>query len=148
MLLRRAVLALGALLALSDAGQGADKLPFAVVVNTESKLARISDDELLRIFLGKKTLWEETSTRIQPALLEEELPVAQAFLESTLKKSVSQYRAYWKRLLFSGGGSAPRTFRSSAQVIDFVTRQPGAIGVVESTAADARVRVLVLDVAN
>ena len=64
-----------------------------------------------------------------------------------MKKSVSQYRAYWKRLLFSGGGSAPRTFRTSAQVIDFVTRQPGAIGVVESSAADAA-RVKVLDVTN
>ena len=143
---RRAMLAAAVLLALAPAGKGADKAPFAVVVNTESKLAKISDDELLRIYLGKKTLWEESGTRIQPALLEEELPIAQAFLESTLKKSVSQYRAYWKRLLFSGGGSAPRTFRTSAQVIDFVTRQPGAIGVVDSATADARVRVL--DVTN
>ena len=135
-----------ALLVLAGPESGADKLPFAVVVNNESKLSKIDDDELLRIYLGKKTLWEETGTRIQPALLEEELPISQGFLEGTLKKSVSQYRAYWKRLLFSGGGSAPRTFRTSAQVIDFVTRQPGAIGVVESTAADARVRVL--DVTN
>ena len=147
MALRRVIPALLALLALGgDSSWCADKSPFAVVVNNESKLAKLSDDELLRIYLGKKTLWEETGTRIQPALLEEEQQVAQAFLESTLKKSVSQYRAYWKRLLFSGGGSAPRTFRTSAQVIDFVTRQPGAIGVIESSAVDARVRVL--DVTN
>jgi ABC-type phosphate transport system substrate-binding protein len=146
MRLRRGIPALVALLALSASSWSADKAPFTVVVNTESKLSKISDDDLLRIFLGKKTLWEETGTRIQPALLEEEQQVAQTFLEGTLKKSVSQYRAYWKRLLFSGGGGAPRTFRTSAQVIDFVTRQPGAIGVVESSAADARVKVL--DVTN
>lgn len=128
------------------AGAGADKPGFTVVVNTESKLQKISDDDLLRIYLGKKTLWEETSTRIQPALLEEDQASAQAFLEGALKKSVSQYRAYWKRLLFSGGGSSPRTFRTSAQVMEFVARQPGGIGVVESSAVDNRVKVL--DVTN
>ena len=146
MALGRGIPALVALLVLGGSGWSADKPPFTVVVNSESKLSKIGDDELLRIYLGKKTLWEETGTRIQPALLEEEQPVAQAFLEGTLKKSVSQYRAYWKRLLFSGGGTAPRTFRTSAQVIDFVTRQPGAIGVVESSAVDARVKVV--DVTN
>jgi ABC-type phosphate transport system substrate-binding protein len=132
-----------ALLLLAPAATpAADRPSFAVVVNTESQLLKISDDDLLRIYLGKKTLWEATSTRIQPALLEEDRATAQAFLETTLKKSVSQYRAYWKRLLFSGGGTSPRTFRSSAQVIDFVARQPGGIGIVEASAADSRVKVL------
>ena len=143
---RLALPALLALVAMPAAGPAADKPVFAVVINNESKLAKISDDDLLRIFLGKKTLWEDSGTRIQPALLDEENATAQVFLETTLKKSVSQYRAYWKRLLFSGGGSSPRTFRSSAQVIDFVTRQPGGIGVVEASAVDNRVRVL--DVTN
>jgi ABC-type phosphate transport system substrate-binding protein len=124
----------------------ADRPAFAVVVSTESKLTKIGDDELLRIYLGKKTLWEETGTRIQPALLDEEAATAQAFLETTLKKSVSQYRAYWKRLLFSGGGTAPRTFRNSTQVIDFVARQPGGIGIVDANVADSRVKVL--EIAN
>jgi len=140
--MRLATLVTIAALALAPAVGGADRSGFTVVVNTESKLAKISDDDLARIFLGKKTLWEDSGTRVQPALLEEELPGAQTFLEGALKKSVSQYRAYWKRLLFSGGGSAPRTFKNSTQVIDFVARQPGAIGIVESGAADARVKVV------
>ncbi len=134
--------ALAVLVTLAPVTGAADKAGFSIVVNTESKLTKISDDDLARVFLGKKTLWEDSGTRVQPALLEEELPVAQSFLEGALKKSVSQYRAYWKRLLFSGGGSAPRTFKNSAQVIEFVARQPGAIGVVGAGAADARVRVV------
>ena len=140
--MRLASLLTVAALAIAPSAFGADKPGFSVVVNTESKLAKISDDDLARIFLGKKTLWEDSGNRVQPALLEEELPVAQGFLEGALKKSVSQYRAYWKRLLFSGGGSAPRTFKNSTQVIEFVARQPGAIGIVESGAADARVKVV------
>ena len=113
---------------------------WVVVVNPESELRRIQRDDLARIYLGKKTLWEEKGTRIAPALLEEGDALTGAFLESVVKKSVSQYRAYWKRLLFSGGGAAPRSFRQSSQVIEFVARQPGGIGIVGSSAVDDRVR--------
>jgi hypothetical protein len=77
-----------------------------------------------------------------PAMLDEEAPHMQPFLDQVLKKSVDQYRAYWKRLLFSGGGTAPTTFRTSRQVLDFVAKNPGAIGVVEPTAEDDRVKVV------
>jgi ABC-type phosphate transport system substrate-binding protein len=112
-----------------------------VVVNAEGAATKISKDDLARIYLGKKTLWDSGS-RIVPAMLEESTPAGEAFLDSTLKKSVAQYRAYWKRLLFSGGGAPPRSFHSSAQVIDFVAKQPGAIGVVEASATDDRVKVV------
>jgi len=112
-----------------------------VVMNTEGTPAQLSREDLARIFLGKKTLWE-SDTRIVPCMLEESTPGGEAFLDSTLKKTVAQYRAYWKRLLFSGGGAPPRTFHSSAQVIDFVAKQPGAIGVVEASASDDRVKVV------
>jgi len=113
---------------------------WVVVVNSESNLQRIARDDLARIYLGKKTLWEDKGTRIAPALLDEGSPLTREFLETTLKKSVSQYRAYWKRLLFSGGGAAPKTFRQSSQVLEFVARQPGGIGIVEAGAVDDRVR--------
>ena len=120
--------------------QGVDR-SLRVIVSKENKLASLSTDDLNRIFLGKKTLWE-TGTRIVPAMPEEESPAGETFLAGTLKKSVSQFRAYWKRLLFSGGGTVPKVFRSSAQLVDFVARQPGAIAVIEAQAVDDRVRVL------
>ena len=122
------------------AAQGVDR-SLRVVVSKDNKLASLTTDDLNRIFLGKKTLWE-SGTRIVPAMPEEESTAGEAFLSVTLKKSVSQFRAYWKRLLFSGGGTVPKVFRSSSQLIDFVARQPGAIAVVEASAVDDRVRVL------
>ncbi len=124
----------------SALAQGVDR-SLRVIVSKENKLASLSTDDLNRIFLGKKTLWE-TGTRIVPAMPEEESPAGETFLAGTLKKSVSQFRAYWKRLLFSGGGTVPKVFRSSAQLVDFVARQPGAIAVIEAQAVDDRVRVL------
>jgi ABC-type phosphate transport system substrate-binding protein len=121
-------------------GQGVDR-SLRVVVNKENKLATLTTDDLTRIFLGKKTLWD-SGTRIVPVMPEEESPSGELFLSGTLKKSVSQFRAYWKRLLFSGGGAVPKVFRNADQLLDFVARQPGAIGVIEASAVDDRVRVL------
>ena len=120
--------------------QGVDR-SLRVVVNKENKVASLTTDDLTRIFLGKKTLWD-SGTRIVPVMPEEESPTGELFLSGTLKKSVSQFRAYWKRLLFSGGGAVPKVFRNHDQLLDFVARQPGAIGVVEASAVDDRVRVL------
>mgnify|MGYP001359787419 CR=1 FL=1 len=120
--------------------QGVDR-SLRVIVSKENKIASLSTDDLNRIFLGKKTLWE-SGTRIVPAMPEEESPAGETFLAGTLKKSVSQFRAYWKRLLFSGGGTVPKVFRNSSQLVDFVARQPGAIAVIEASAVDDRVRVL------
>jgi ABC-type phosphate transport system substrate-binding protein len=120
--------------------QGVDR-SLRVVVSKENKIDSLSTDDLNRIFLGKKTLWD-SGTRIVPAMPEEESPAGELFLSGTLKKSVSQFRAYWKRLLFSGGGTVPKVFRSSSQILDFVARQPGAIAVIEASAVDDRVRVL------
>ena len=120
--------------------QGGSAAPTVrIVANPDTKVTQIQREELARIYLGKKTLWD-TGTRIVPAMPEEESPLGTEFLEQTLHKSVSQYRAYWKRLLFSGGGAPPRTFRTSAQVLEFVAKQPGAIGVVEASASDDRVK--------
>lgn len=134
------LLACVALLPGPASAQGVDR-SLRVVVNKDNKLASMTTDDLTRIFLGKKTLWD-SGTRIVPVMPEEESATGELFLSGTLKKSVSQFRAYWKRLLFSGGGAVPKVFRNHDQLLDFVARQPGAIGIVEASAVDDRVRVL------
>jgi len=139
--LRLRALALGlALLPLVVSAQGVNA-SLRIIVNKENKIASLSTDDLQRIFLGKKTLWE-SGTRIVPVMPEEEGPAGTAFLSGTMQKSVSQFRTYWKRLLFSGGGTVPKVFRTSGQILDFVARQPGGIGVIEASAVDDRVRIL------
>ena len=113
----------------------------AVIVNNTTSVSEISARDLAQIYLGKKTLWP-SGTRIVPVLIDPENTSAARFLMGTVKKTTSQYRAYWKRRLYSGGGSVPRTFRSSAAVVDYVARTPGAIGVVEDSVKDARVQVV------
>lgn len=126
---------------LAHESRAAELEGLAVVANPDTAVDKLDAEALARIYLGKRTLWDN-GTRIMPAMLDENDRRSAAFLEQVVKKSVSQYRAYWKRLLFSGGGVAPRTFRSSSQVLEFVARQPGGIGVVDAQAIDDRVRVV------
>lgn len=112
-----------------------------VVVNNEVDPSKINADELEMIYLGKKTLWD-SGQRIVPVLVNEESEESKQFLERVLSKSVSQYRAYWKRRLFSGGGTVPKTFRNSAEVVDYVSKTPGAIGIVQPGTKDSRLKIV------
>lgn len=135
--------ALAATLAATTTSIAAAQGSVKIIVNSEVEVASLSQAELARIYLGKKTLWDSGS-RITPSLLNEKSPLTEAFLEESVKKTVRQYRAYWKRHLFSGKGTAPKTFASSSQVANYVADNPGAIGVVDATFEDDRVKVVEL----
>lgn len=115
-----------------------------IIVNPDVDVSTLSQAEIARIYLGKKTFWDSGS-RITPSLLNEQSPLTEAFLEESVRKTVRQYRAYWKRHLFSGKGTAPKTFTSSRQVANYVAENPGAIGVVDAGFEDDRVKVVELD---
>ena len=114
-----------------------------IIVNPDVEVSSMSQAELARIYLGKKTLWDSGS-RITPSLLNEKSPLTKEFLEENVRKTVRQYRAYWKRHLFSGKGTAPKTFSSSRQVANYVAENPGGIGVVDAGFEDDRVKVVEL----
>ena len=114
-----------------------------VIVHTDVEVISVSQAELARIYLGKKTFWD-SGARIDPSLLDEDSPLTASFLEANLKKTVSQFRAYWKRYLFSGQGTAPKTFASSKKVADYVAANPGSIGIVDGNYTDDRVKLIEL----
>ena len=136
--MKRAFLIVGLSLAALASAAGAEGQT-KVIVSTDVEVSAISQAEIARIYLGKKTFWD-SGARIQPSLLDEKSPLTESFLEENLKKTVRQFRAYWKRHLFSGQGTAPKTFASSKQVADFVAANPGAIGIVDGSYTDDRVK--------
>ena len=54
------------------------------------------------------------------------------FLKSYLQKTSAQYNRYFRTLVFTGKGKAPRTFSTEAEVINYVSSTAGAIGYVSS----------------
>jgi ABC-type phosphate transport system substrate-binding protein len=128
---------------LSLASAAAVQAQTRVIVNNDVEVSAISQAEIARIYLGKKTFWD-SGARIEPSLLDEDSPLTASFLEENLKKTVRQFRAYWKRHLFSGQGTAPKTFASSKLVADYVAANPGAVGIVDGSYTDDRVKFIEL----
>jgi len=99
-----------------------------VIANKDVSASSLSIDEVKNIFLSKKTQWRDGS-KIEFVALESG-DAQDEFLRSYLQKTPSQYNKYFRTLVFTGKGRAPRTFSTEAEVVSYVSRTAGAIGYV------------------
>jgi ABC-type phosphate transport system substrate-binding protein len=112
-----------------------------VVVNARSGVERLSHDDAVNIFMGR---YRQLPSGIaaQPIDQPEAQPERARFYRLLVNKDLTEINAYWARLVFSGKTSPPRQARSQAEILDWLARQPGAIGYIERGQIDARVRVV------
>ena len=125
-------LAAALLVAFLISPQSAVAAEYNVVVNSANSANSLEMSELSRIYLGKRKMWEAEKIAVMPVTLDDKDPVTEAFIKAVTKKNVKKYQAYWRRMIFSGGGTKPKTFRTDAEVLDFVAKNPGAVGVIQS----------------
>lgn len=112
----------------------------AVIVHPGNGNA-MNEDDITRIFLGKKKTYPDGS---------EAIPVDQAegsaertnFVTTVLKKNDQQIKAYWAQLLFTGKGTPPKEVGSAADVKKLVGQNPALIGYIDSSQVDATVKVV------
>lgn len=123
---------------------GALAQEMVIIVHNDNQVAEISQRDLKNIFLGKKSQWEDGSM-IQPIILNEEL-LHGTFLKSFLKRGKKQYETYWKRMIFTGQGSPPKSGKTEADILDFVAKNPGAIGYISTKADRKEFDIKVVDV--
>jgi ABC-type phosphate transport system substrate-binding protein len=104
----------------------------------------ISVNDIRNIFLGKKTQWTNNS-RIRFVLLTEE-QTYRTFIKHYIRKTLYQYRNYWRKKVFTGTGMMPIMYGSCDQCVDYVNRTKGAISFVPAnyTVSDG-VKEIILD---
>jgi len=112
----------------------------AVIVNASNGNA-LADSEISRAFLGKLKSYGDGSG-ITPVNLKVGNDTRTAFEKNVLKKSSSQVKAYWSKLVFSGKGKPPKELGSDADVVNFVAGNPGAIGYVDAGSVNDKVKVI------
>ncbi len=115
---------------LSGAAMAAEPI---VIVNPGVNVDTLDSKTVRYIFLGKKTSWDG-GVRIIPVALETGA-LHKDFLKTYVRKTPSQFSTHWKRMTFTGKAEEIRTFRSEAQLVEFVSKQPGAVGYVSGSAA-------------
>ena len=112
----------------------------AVIVNP-ANAAAIDEGDISRIFLGKMKTFS-TGDKITIVNLKYNQTTRKEFEEKVLKKSASQVKAYWSKLMFSGKGKPPKELAGDKDILAFVAANPGAIGYVTEDVVDDSVKVV------
>ncbi|WP_440962679.1 hypothetical protein ACL58G_18080 [Massilia sp. GER05] len=106
-----------------------------VVVNPSAPQASMTRDEVAQYFLGK-------STALAPVDQPESAPIRAEFYKKVADKDMSQVKALWSKLVFTGKATMPKEVGGSADVRRAVAANPKAIGYMEKSAVDATVKVI------
>jgi ABC-type phosphate transport system substrate-binding protein len=106
-----------------------------VVVNPKAPEASMTKDEVAQFFLGK-------SSAMTPVDQPESAPIRAEFYKKVTDKDISQAKALWSKLVFTGKATMPKEVAGSAEVKKAVAANPKAIGYIEKSAVDATVKVV------
>ncbi len=127
-------------------------LPFAsvafagdvvIIANKDVPISSIGGGELKKIFIAKKTEWDNGSN-IDFVTLDRG-DVHKAFLRTYLSKSPSQYQRYFRTLVFTGKGTAPQSFATEGELVSYVSSTSGAIGYVSAGTSTGSAKVLTVN---
>lgn len=111
----------------------------AVVVNP-SMADTLDSAAISKIFLGKSKRFPsgETATPIN----QDNNAVVDEFNKQVLKRSSSQVKAHWSKLLFTGKGKLPQQVNNDAEVLQKVAGDASAIGYVNAASVNDSVKVV------
>jgi len=123
------IIALGQLLLVGAAN--ADE----VVVIGNPASAPLTKEQVADLFLGKS---QGMKLIDQPA----SAPIKAAFYQQVSGHDLSQVKATWSRLIFTGKAQPPKEMADSAAVKKAVAADPKTIGYIEKSAVDGSVKVV------
>ena len=105
-----------------------------VIANKNVPETSMSKERVKNIFLGKVVKWQDGS-RIRFVTLKGDSH--KSFLKEYIGRSEAQYKTYWKKILFTGKGSMPKSFDTEQEMAQYVANTKGAIGYIsKNTAAE------------
>jgi hypothetical protein len=135
--MRRWLWSLLILLVLAVPGRAEES--FVIIVNPDSGVARLSRREVEAIFMGRQ---KRLPSGLVALPLEQLVPpeVRLRFYQYLVHLPIQEVRAYFARMYFSGQAQPPHQTQSAEETIELVLANKGAIGFVEKSKLDRRVR--------
>ena len=127
-------LALLLLAASAPARLGAQDVPYQVVVNAANPIARLTRDQVSRIFLRKVTLWDNRQP-VLPIDQATDAPVRRTFTKRIHGRTIASVQTWWQQQTFAGIGVAPPERPSDLDVLEYIRKYPNAIGYVRADIA-------------
>ena len=111
-----------------------------LVANKGVQISEIKNADLRAIFTGEKTRFADGSHAVPVTL--KGGAVHEVFLTKHLGESPDEFRAQWRKAVFTGQGSMPKAFDSESSLIEYVATTPGALGYVSRVSATDNVKLI------
>jgi ABC-type phosphate transport system substrate-binding protein len=112
-----------------------------VVANPQSGIERLTQEEVVNIYLGRYRRLASGVTA-EPVDLGGDTLTRARFYRALVGKSLAEINAYWARLVFSGRTRPPHVAENVETALQYVAARSGALAYVERAQADRRVRVV------
>lgn len=110
-------------------------MEIVVVVNPKNPASRMFSEQASQFFLGKSNMFV-------PLDQGEKSPIRAEFYQKLSGKDVSQVKAAWAKIIFTGKGVMPAELHSTAEVKKAIAADVNAIGYIEKSAVDDSVKVI------
>lgn len=110
----------------------------AIVVHPDTSFDHLSRQDLINIFMGRYQQFPDGQAAF-PLDLDDN---SAAFYRKLINKTPAELRSYWARLVFSGRGSPPRRLQATDQLLEVVASNPGAVGYLDASLVDQRVKIV------
>ena len=114
-----------------------------IITNKSVDETRLTKQDIQKIFLGKESQWPD-NTKIHVVNLKND-EIHKAFLKEYIGRSATQYKNWWKKMLFTGKGDPPQEFDSVEGLVEFVAKTKGAIGYIDTTPANENVKAITVE---
>lgn len=128
-----------ALFILAFSGINAVHADIIFIANKSVPVNSLEQSQIKNIFLGKLAKWPDGSS-VKFVTLRGE--THSKFLKRYIQRTESQYKTYWKKMLFTGKGLPPKQYETSDEVIHHIAGMEGAVGYIEKEAATDDIKIL------
>lgn len=112
-----------------------------VVASPKSGIERLTQQEIIYLYMGRLRQLP-SGIQAMPIDLGVDTPERANFYRRLVNKEPAEIKAYWSRLIFSGGSRPPFMADSRDELIRMIGNNPGAIGYLERDQVDNRLRVI------
>jgi ABC-type phosphate transport system substrate-binding protein len=119
------------------AGYAADII---LITNKSNPVSSVSAADVKKIFLGKKTSWDDGSKVV--AFTQKDDAVTDPFAKQYVKKSSQQFYMYWRKAVFTGKGTPLVEVNNSAEMKKIIAAKAGTLGYILATELDDTVKSL------
>lgn len=122
----------------------AQQTTLAAIGNISGVPAEMKQSELKSVLMGETQRWKN-GKRVVIALMKTNTPIGKTTSSKVYDMSGDELNKYWLSLVFQGKSQAPVFFTSVSDLQNFVSQNPGAIGIIDKPIASADIRSITID---